>query len=115
VTKRATVGPLFVIGDVHGEYEKLAGLLSDAGLVRRDLAWSGGGATLWFLGDFFDRGPDGTRVVDRMLPPGTARSTTSASAGRLRRPVTAARRSATDSCSGSADDSSSTATPRSAP
>ncbi len=33
-------------------------LLREAGLIDADGVWSGGGARLWFMGDFFDRGPD---------------------------------------------------------
>ena len=58
---------IYVIGDVHGQYEKLVGLLRDAKLIGTDLRWSGGPATLWFMGDFFDRGPDGIGVVDLVM------------------------------------------------
>jgi hypothetical protein len=61
----ATPQPLvFVIGDIHGEYEKLVDLLRGAGLIDGTLAWSAADATLWFMGDFFDRGPDGIAVID---------------------------------------------------
>ena len=33
-------------------------LLREAGLTDAEGAWSGGAARLWFMGDFFDRGPD---------------------------------------------------------
>ena len=39
-------------------------LLQHAKLLRQDLSWSGGTATLWFLGDYVDRGPDGVGVID---------------------------------------------------
>jgi hypothetical protein len=58
------VSPTFVIGDIHGEYEKLVTLLREAELVGKDRSWTGGDATVWFLGDFYDRGPDGTAVVE---------------------------------------------------
>ncbi len=56
-----------VIGDVHGQFKKLARLLREAGLVDETLAWAGSEAALWFLGDFFDRGPDGIAVVDLVM------------------------------------------------
>jgi hypothetical protein len=59
--------PIYVIGDIHGQYEKMVGLLRGAGLIGADLAWSGGSAQLWFMGDFFDRGPDGIAVVDLVM------------------------------------------------
>jgi hypothetical protein len=57
----------YVIGDVHGEHDKLVRLLRDAGLVDGELRWSGGDSTLWFLGDLLDRGPDGVGVVDLVM------------------------------------------------
>jgi hypothetical protein len=58
---------IYVIGDVHGQFEKLARLLRDTKLVGNTLSWTGGSATLWFIGDFFDRGPDGIAVVDLVM------------------------------------------------
>lgn len=52
------VDSLFVVGDVHGEFERLRTLLRNAGLVDGDGTWTGGGSHLVFLGDLFDRGPD---------------------------------------------------------
>jgi Calcineurin-like phosphoesterase len=57
----------FVIGDVHGQLEKLIALLRGAGLMGNDLSWAGKHAALWFMGDFFDRGPDGVGVVDLVM------------------------------------------------
>ena len=59
--------PTFIIGDIHGHCDKLAGLLRDAGLVDADLAWSGGDARLFLLGDYVDRGPDGIGVIDLLM------------------------------------------------
>ncbi len=58
---------IYVIGDIHGQFKKLAGLLREAGLLDDALAWAGGTAALWFLGDFFDRGSDGIAVVDLIM------------------------------------------------
>ena len=60
----ASHSPVFVIGDIHGQFDKLVGLLRHTGLVSPDLHWAGGSATLWFMGDFFDRGPDGIGAVE---------------------------------------------------
>lgn len=60
-------GPLYVIGDVHGQLAKLVKLLRDARLIDGDLTWSGGQAALWFIGDFVDRGPDGIGVLDLVM------------------------------------------------
>lgn len=58
---------VYVIGDIHGQLEKLVVLLRDAGLIGHDWAWSGAESTLWFLGDFVDRGPDGVAVIDLVM------------------------------------------------
>lgn len=60
-------GPLYIIGDIHGQYEKLTGLLRAAGLVDDELSWMGGAARLWFMGDFFDRGPAAIEAVDLVM------------------------------------------------
>ncbi|MEF2278093.1 metallophosphoesterase [Deinococcus sp. YIM 134068] len=54
---------LWVVGDVHGELNKLRDLLRGAGLMDAGDAWTGGTAHLVFLGDYLDRGPDGVGVV----------------------------------------------------
>ncbi len=59
--------PLFVMGDVHGQLKKLVKLLQDAQLIDAAHHWKGGSATLWFMGDFVDRGPDGIAVLDLVI------------------------------------------------
>ena len=56
--------PISIIGDVHGQLKKLVKLLQDAQLVDAELSWKAGTATLWFMGDFVDRGPDSIAVLD---------------------------------------------------
>jgi len=53
----------YVVSDVHGHDELLVRALRQAGLTDAD-GWSGGQAHLTFLGDYFDRGPDGIAVID---------------------------------------------------
>jgi hypothetical protein len=55
--------PLFVASDVHGHYKALIGALREHGLVGEEAEWTGGDARLWILGDLFDRGQEGVRVV----------------------------------------------------
>ena len=57
------VDSLFVMGDVHGEYESLLQVLQGAGLVDASGRWSGGARHAVFLGDVFDRGPDVTKTL----------------------------------------------------
>lgn len=59
--------PLHVIGDIHGQHVQLMSLLLDAGLVDDDLHWAAGGAQVWFVGDFADRGPDGIGTIDLVM------------------------------------------------
>jgi hypothetical protein len=56
--------PTYVIGDIHGQYDKLIHVLRDADLISGDLHWSGADSALWLIGDLVDRGPDGIKVID---------------------------------------------------
>ncbi|MEU7614247.1 metallophosphoesterase [Micromonospora sp. NPDC049204] len=56
--------PLYVAADIHGHRSEFRESLRDAGLVDHTGHWSGGGARLWLLGDYVDRGPDGVGVID---------------------------------------------------
>ncbi len=62
-TEFSDVDTLFVVGDVHGEYEKLCELFRNAGLVDEGANWTGGRKNLVLLGDLFDRGPDVLRTL----------------------------------------------------
>lgn len=55
---------MYVMGDIHGQYVKMTAALRAAGLIDGDNHWSAGTATLWFMGDYFDRGPAGIAVID---------------------------------------------------
>ncbi|MCX5200009.1 metallophosphoesterase [Streptomyces sp. NBC_00237] len=61
------LGPLFVVGDVHGYLVELLDALHEQGLIDEEGHWSAGNARLWFLGDFTDRGPDGIGVIDLVM------------------------------------------------
>lgn len=61
------MGPLYVVGDVHGYYDELREALAVEGLIDADGNWAAGNARLWFLGDFTDRGPDGIGVIDLVM------------------------------------------------
>ena len=54
---------VFAVSDIHGHLEKLTAALHVAGLTDADGNWAGADVRLWFLGDFFDRGPDGIGVL----------------------------------------------------
>jgi hypothetical protein len=57
------VESVFMFGDVHGEFDRVVRLLSNAELIDSDLRWVGGENHLVLLGDIFDRGEDVTRVL----------------------------------------------------
>ncbi|MFF9346560.1 metallophosphoesterase [Streptomyces sp. NPDC014734] len=61
------LGPLYVVGDVHGYLDELLTALTEQGLVDADGKWAAGNTRLWFLGDFTDRGPDGIGVIDLVM------------------------------------------------
>lgn len=61
------LGPLYVVGDVHGYLDELVEALAQQGLIDADGHWAAGHARLWFLGDFTDRGPDGIGVIDLVM------------------------------------------------
>lgn len=61
------LGPLYVVGDVHGYLDELHAALAEQGLIDAEGNWSAGNTRLWFLGDFTDRGPDGIGVIDLVM------------------------------------------------
>jgi hypothetical protein len=65
-----------VIGDVHGQFDRLAALLKHLGYRESAGAWRHPGRRAVFLGDLIDRGPKQMATVDlvrRMVDAGTAR------------------------------------------
>ncbi len=59
--------PTYIIGDVHGHLKKLIKLLQDTQLIDANLSWKAGTASLWFIGDLVDRGPEGIAVLDLVM------------------------------------------------
>jgi hypothetical protein len=57
----------YVVGDVHGHRDGLADALRALGIVDDEDNWSAADDSLWFLGDFVDRGPDGIGVIDLVM------------------------------------------------
>lgn len=55
------------VGDVHGAYPALVGLLQATGLIDEKLQWTGGTTHLVSLGDLIDRGPESRRVMDLLM------------------------------------------------
>ena len=64
-----------IIGDIHGQADKLDALLTRLGYNRSGGAWRHSERRVIFVGDFVDRGPDQLRTVDtarRMVDAGSA-------------------------------------------
>lgn len=57
----------YYIGDVHGQREKVVGLLQAHQLVDEQVRWVGGTSHVCFLGDYVDRGPDGIGVIELIM------------------------------------------------
>jgi Calcineurin-like phosphoesterase len=55
------------VGDVHGEFDGLCGILRRAGLVDDQNHWIGGKATLVQTGDLIDRGSKGREAMDLLI------------------------------------------------
>jgi calcineurin-like phosphoesterase family protein len=66
VSWEEVVSAVYVIGDVHGQLEKLHGLLRGAELIDQTETWSGNN-TLWLMGDLVDHGPDGIGAVELVM------------------------------------------------
>ena len=57
----------YAVGDVHGCLAPLRDALGRAGFIDGAGRWIAGEASLWFLGDLTDRGPDGVGVLDLVM------------------------------------------------
>src|SRR6204780_1651170 len=67
---------LDVIGDVHGQYDKLVELLQHLGYIATGDTWRHPDRTVVFLGDLIDRGPQQLATIElvrRMADVGSAR------------------------------------------
>jgi hypothetical protein len=53
-----------VIGDVHGQFDKLVGLLKHLGYRDTDGAWRHPGRTVIYVGDLIDRGPKQLATIE---------------------------------------------------
>lgn len=51
-----TSSRIFVMGDIHGQYERMVEMLISGGVIDNKLNWSWGDGHLIFIGDIFDRG-----------------------------------------------------------
>jgi hypothetical protein len=64
-----------IIGDIHGQADKLVALLTKMDYIEHDGTWHHPTRTVIFLGDFIDRGPkqlDTVRIARNMVESGAA-------------------------------------------
>jgi len=54
---------IFVVGDIHGEYERVVALLTNNRIIDKDGNWKWGKGHLVFMGDIFDRGSKVTETL----------------------------------------------------
>lgn len=59
-----TTERIVAVGDVHGAYDRLVGILRAAGLIDASARWIGGRAILVQTGDVVDRGAESRRALD---------------------------------------------------
>ncbi len=59
--------PVYVLGDIHGQYEKVVRHLQRAKLIDHQQRWTGGKASLWCVGDFFNRGPHAIEALNLVM------------------------------------------------
>ena len=57
------VRKIFVVGDVHGEYDRVVGLLANNRIIDKEGDWNWGKGHLVFMGDIFDRGSKVTETL----------------------------------------------------
>ena len=55
------------MGDVHGDFPQLIGVLRAAGVIDKKNKWSGGKTHLVQTGDVLDRGPDARKLLDFLI------------------------------------------------
>jgi hypothetical protein len=64
IAKRPSATTIYAMGDVHGDYERMATLLSAAHIIEgKSLRWSAGKSVLVVTGDMIDKGPRQEDVV----------------------------------------------------
>lgn len=54
---------IFVVGDIHGEYDRVLRLLIENRIIDNDSKWNWGKGHLVFVGDIFDRGSKVTEAL----------------------------------------------------
>ncbi|MCZ4696380.1 hypothetical protein DWB61_17110 [Ancylomarina euxinus] len=58
-----TQEPIFVLGDIHGQFDRMINNLQSHGIIDKQLKWNWGKGHLVFVGDIFDRGNKVTETL----------------------------------------------------
>jgi len=61
--KISTDQPIIVLGDIHGEYDRMINILKENKVINDDLNWIFGKGNLVYVGDVFDRGEQVTEIL----------------------------------------------------
>ncbi len=61
------VSRVVAISDPHGAYDAMVITLANAGIVDKELSWSGGESHLVITGDLMDRGADSRKIMDLVM------------------------------------------------
>jgi len=62
-TSYDNVDSIYVVGDIHGAYNRLINLLENSNVIDNNLNWIAGKSHLVFLGDILDRGNKVTKTL----------------------------------------------------
>lgn len=62
----ASSSKIIAIGDIHGDFDAYAAIITDAGLVDDKMNWAGGDTILIQTGDIADRGPDTRKIIEHI-------------------------------------------------
>jgi len=65
--QRGVPSRVVAIGDIHGDFDALNGILKNAGIIDTSGRWTASDATLVQVGDFTDRGPRVRAVMDLLM------------------------------------------------
>lgn len=57
----------YCIGDIHGDRQRMTKLLQEVSLIGDEREWTGGDATLVFIGDYTDRDRHGVEVIQDIM------------------------------------------------
>ncbi|MBD3360578.1 fructose-bisphosphatase class III [Candidatus Peregrinibacteria bacterium] len=58
---------VIALPDLHGDFEAFQNTLKDHNLINENGEWIGGDKRVQILGDIFDRGPNGVKILEKLI------------------------------------------------